>query len=91
MDARATGSSLREMLPYPSTLVGYPTPLLSSVHRLYRRWGIKTLREYADQDRRPPPRRRQPGRANMPGHADDDARFYDRQQLMYTLAGDSSD
>jgi len=27
----------------------------------------------------------------MPGHADDDARFYDRQQLMYTLAGDSSD
>ena len=28
----------------------------------------------------------------MPGHADDDARFYDRQQLtsIYTLAGDSS-
>ena len=54
--------------------------------------GIKTLREYADQDRRPPPRRQQPGLANMPGHADDDARFYDRQQLtsIYTLAGDSS-
>ena len=61
------------------------------MHRLYRRWGIKTAREYADQDRRPPPRRRQPGLANMPGHADDDARFHDRQQLMYTLAGDSSD
>ena len=62
------------------------------MHRLYRRWGIKTLREYADQDRRPPPRRRQPGLANMPGHADDDARFHDRQQLtsIYTLAGDSS-
>ena len=30
VDARATGSSLREILPYSSTLVGYPTPLLSS-------------------------------------------------------------
>ena len=33
-----------------------------------------------------------PDVANMPGHADDDARFHDRQQLtsIYTLAGDSS-
>ena len=63
------------------------------MHRLYRRWGIKTLREYADQDRRPPPRRRQPGLANMPGHADDDARFHDsdRQEAYVHARGDSSD
>ena len=53
--------------------------------------GIKTLREYADQDRRPPPRRRQPGLANMPGHADDDARFHDRQEAYVHARGDSSD
>ena len=49
--------------------------------------GIKTLREYADQDRRPPPRRRQPGLANMPGHADDDARFHDQQQAYVHARG----
>ena len=48
-------------------------------NRLYRRWagGIKTAREYAqikiDGGN--------PDFTNAPGHGDDDARFYDRQQL----------
>ena len=31
-----------------------------------------------------------PDFTNAPAHADDDARFHDRQQASYTLAGDSS-
>ena len=49
-------------------------------NRLYRRWGIKTARVRPDQDRRPPARRR-------PGHGDDDARFYDRQQAHVHARG----
>ena len=59
-------------------------------NRLYRRWGIKTAREYArikiyvlrlffgkpDFTTR-----------NAPGHGDDDARFYDRQQAYVYARG----
>ena len=56
-----------------------PAALLKN--RLYRRWGIKTAREYA--------RTKidglrlvggNPDFTNVPGHDDDDARFHDRQQ-----------
>ena len=61
-------------------------------NRLYRRWkcrwGIKTAREYAQiKDRRPPARRRDPDFTNAPGHGDDDARFYDRQQAYVHARG----
>ena len=50
-------------------------------NRLYRRWGIKTAREYArikiDGLRLVGGN---PDFTNAPGHGDDDARFYDRQQ-----------
>ena len=49
-------------------------------NRLYRRWGIKTAREYArikiDGLRLVGGNR---DFTNAPGHGDDDARFYDRQ------------
>ena len=56
-------------------------------NRLYRRWGIKTARVRPDQDRRPPARRRDPDFTNAPGHGDDDARFYDRQQAYVHSRG----
>ena len=57
-------------------------------NRLYRRWGINTAREYAQiKDRRPPARRRDPDFTNAPGHGDDDARFYDRQQAYVHAHG----
>ena len=54
-------------------------------NRLYRRWpgGIKTAREYArikiDGLRLVGGN---PDFTNAPGHGDDDARFYDRQQAL---------
>ena len=49
----------------------------------YRRWGIKTAREYAqikiDGGN--------PDFTNAPGHGDDDARFYDRQQAYVHARG----
>ena len=54
----------------------------------YRGWGIKTAREYA--------RIKinglrlvggNPDFANAPGHGDDDARFYDRQQAYVHARG----
>jgi hypothetical protein len=54
---------------------------LATTQTLYRRWGIKTAREYA--------RIKigglrlvsgNPDFANAPAHGHDDARFYDRQQ-----------
>jgi hypothetical protein len=59
-------------------------------NRLYRRWGIKTAREYArikiDGPRLVggnPDFTNAPG----PGHGDDDARFYDRQQAYVHARG----
>ena len=58
-------------------------------NRLYRRWGIKTAREYArikiDGLRLVGGN---PDFTNPPGHGDDDARFYDRQQA-YVHAPDT--
>ena len=58
-------------------------------NRLYRRWGIKTAREYArikiDGLRLVGGN---PDFTNAPGHGDDDARFYDRQQA-YVHAPDT--
>jgi hypothetical protein len=57
-------------------------------NRLYRRWGIKTAREYA--------RIKinglrlvggNPDFTNAPGHGDDDARFYERQQAYVHARG----
>ena len=50
-------------------------------NRLYRRWGIKTSREYA-RIKIDGPRLvgGNPDFTNVPGHDDDDARFHDRQQ-----------
>ena len=57
-------------------------------NRLYRRWGIKTAREYA--------RIKiyvlrlffgKPDFTNALGHGDDDARFYDRQQAYVHARG----
>ena len=60
-------------------------------NRLYRRWGIKTAREYArikiDGLRLVGGN---PDFTNPPGHGDDDARFYDRQVYAYTLRGGCS-
>ena len=54
-------------------------------NRLYRRWGIKTAREYArikiDGLRLVGGN---PDFTNPPGHGDDDARFYDRQASLRT-------
>ena len=56
-------------------------------NRLYRRWGIKTAREYArikiDGLRLVGGN---PDFTNPPGHGDDDARFYDRQQAYVHAA-----
>ena len=61
-------------------------------NRLYRRWGIKTAREYArikiDGPRLVggnPDFTNAPGPG--PGHGDDDARFYDRQQAYVHARG----
>ena len=55
---------------------------------LYRRWGIKTAREYArikiDGLRLVGGN---PDFTNPPGHGDDDARFYDRQQAYVHARG----
>ena len=55
---------------------------------LYRRWGIKTAREYArikiDGLRLVCGN---PGFPHAPGHGDDDARFYDRQQAYVHARG----
>ena len=57
-------------------------------NRLYRRWGIKSAREFA--------RIKieglrlvggHPDFTNTPAHADDDARFYDRQQAYVPARG----
>ena len=57
-------------------------------NRLYRRWGIKTAREYArikiDGLRLVGGN---PDFTNAPGHGDDDARFYDRQQAYAHARG----
>ena len=57
-------------------------------NRLYRRWGIKTAREYArikiDGLRLVGGN---PDFTNAPGHGDDDARFYDRQQAYVHARG----
>ena len=57
-------------------------------HGLYRRWGIKTAREYArikiDGLRLVGGN---PDFTNPPGHGDDDARFYDRQQAYVHARG----
>ena len=57
-------------------------------NRLYRRWGIKTAREYArikiDGLRLVGGN---PDFTNAPGHGDDDARFYDRQQAYVHAHG----
>ena len=57
-------------------------------NRLYRRWGIKTAREYArikiDGLRLVGGNR---DSTNAPGHGDDDARFYDRQQAYVHARG----
>ena len=59
-------------------------------NRLYRRWGIKTAREYArikiDGLRLVGPGGN-PDFTNAPGHGDDDARFYDRQQAYVHARG----
>ena len=52
-------------------------------NRLYRRWGIKTAREYA----RIKIDGGNPDFTNAPGHGDDDARFYDRQQAYIHARG----
>ena len=52
-------------------------------NRLYRRWGIKTAREYA----RIKIDGGNPDFTNAPGHGDDDARFYDRQQAYVHARG----
>ena len=56
-------------------------------NRLYRRWGIKTAREYA----RIKIDGLLPGGkldfTNALGHGDDDARFYDRQQAYVHARG----
>ena len=57
-------------------------------YRFYRRWGIKTAREYArikiDGLRLVGGN---PDFTNAPGHGDDDARFYDRQQAYVHARG----
>ena len=57
-------------------------------NRLYCRWGIKTAREYArikiDGLRLVGGN---PDSTNAPGHGDDDARFYDRQQAYVHARG----
>ena len=50
---------------------------------LCRRWGIKTAREYA----RIKIDGGNPDFTNAPGHGDDDARFYDRQQAYVHARG----
>ena len=59
---------------------------------LYRRWGIKTAREYARikiDGLRLVGGNLNPGPdfTNAPGHGDDDARFYDRQQVYIDDCG----
>ena len=62
-------------------LLCYAADLALLKNRLYRRWGIKTAREYArikiDGLRLVGGN---PDFTNAPGHRDDDALFYDRQQ-----------
>ena len=58
--------------------------------RLYRRWGIKTAREYARikiDGLRLVRVGGNPDFTNPPGHGDDDARFYDRQQAYVHARG----
>ena len=52
-------------------------------NRLCRRWGIKAAREYA----RIKIDGGNPDFTNAPGHGDDDARFYDRQQAYVHARG----
>ena len=56
-------------------------------NRLYRRWGIKTAREYAQIKIDGLRRGGNPDFTNAPGHGDDDARFYDRQQAYIHARG----
>ena len=59
-------------------------------HGLYRRWGIKTAREYARikiNGLRLVGGNLGPDFTNAPGHGDDDARFYDRQQAYVHARG----
>ena len=59
-------------------------------NRLYRRWGIKTAREYARikiDGLRLVGGNPGPDFTNAPGHGDDDARFYDRQQASVHARG----
>ena len=66
----------------------YAADLALLKNRLYRRWGIKTAREYArikiDGLRLVGGN---PDFTNAPGHGDDDARFYDRQQAYVHARG----
>ena len=69
-------------------LLCYAADLALLKNRLYRRWGIKTAREYArikiDGLRLVGGN---PDFTNPPGHGDDDARFYDRQQAYVHARG----
>ena len=55
-------------------------------NRLYRRWGIKTARKYA-RIKIDASGGGNPDFTNPPGHGDDDARFYDRQQAYVHARG----
>ena len=69
-------------------LLCYAADLALLKNRLYRRWGIETAREYArikiDGLRLCGGN---PDFTNAPGHGDDDARFYDRQQAYVHARG----
>ena len=57
-------------------------------HGLYRRWGIKTAREYARiKSTASGSSAGTPYFTNAPGHGDDNARFYDRQQAYVHARG----
>ena len=72
-------------------LLCYAADLALLKNRLYRRWGIETERDGAST---PGSRSTASGSScgnpdftNAPGHGDDDARFYDRQQAYVHARG----
>ena len=82
----ADATAARTWVEDGATSQDHTTALLKN--RLYRRWGIKTAREYArikiDGLRLVGGN---PDFTNAPGHGDDDARFYDRQQAYVHARG----
>ena len=68
-------------------LLCYAADLALLKNRLYRRWGIETASTPGSRSTASGSSCGNPDFTNAPGHGDDDARFYDRQQAYIHARG----